>query len=67
MIFCFSLVGEVEENLWKQFSQNQFWQVWHENLTMYRMYTGFYVTSLKYMFHKGYEPTYLYSLVGPKV
>ena len=48
MMFCFSLVGEVEENLWKRFSQNQFWQVRCENPTMYRMYTGFYVTSLNY-------------------
>ena len=46
-MIIFSLVGEVEENLWKQFPQNQFWQAQHENLTTYRMYTGFYVTSLK--------------------
>ena len=55
MIFCFSLVGEAEENLWNQFSRNQFWRVQCENPTTYRMYTGFYVTSPKRPRHNDFQ------------
>ena len=41
IIFFVFLFGEVEENLWKCFSQQVILTSWHENQMMYRMYAGF--------------------------